>query len=128
MKAVQVIANPASAMFPIEKMQFVTEDVDRWHKAVRGELSFGCEWMVSRFELETKKFDVIEHAKDQMRHELWHSIYGEIQRPLRELEMFALKNATYDLPEVRELVDKLRALTNFPTSGVRPQVSQEATE
>ncbi len=102
-------------MIPIDKMQFLEAKTPSEDVIVKGKFSFNSEFCISRFELKASRVDIREMVKDRMRHEVWHSAYGELVKPLCELR---LQIARY-MPEpyTRETLDvlsKLKAMIEFP--------------
>lgn len=102
-------------------MQFVTVKKDG-DTIVRGKLSFEAEYRISRHEMESIRFDIVADVKEKMKASVWHKTYGELMKPLHELERYALISArSSDEMHVRELVDQLRALLSPQNTAIRQE-------
>ncbi len=57
--------------------------------------------------------DEIDMCEDHIRQAIWHEVYGDLKKPIAELQHFALQCHE---PGVKELCEQLNALLEFKTA------------
>jgi len=77
---------------------------------LRGRLQLGADVVLTQHELRAR-IGAKESAKERVRRAIWRKVYGDLVKPIRELQRFATHSAQYhEIERVQEIIEEIEKL------------------